>query len=156
MITRTRTLGSLLAVMTVALVSTGAAFAMSTQTLKLSAKMDARQVVVPRKPKGNVAHASGTLAGTLTASGSRWKLTWRIAYSRLDHPSIVVADIHYGRPGKFGPIVVRLCGPGKSGQHGVTKVKGTWVPAIRAGGAFITLITGKNPNGEIRGQIKVG
>jgi hypothetical protein len=112
---------------------------------------------VPHKPKGDVAHATGSFVGTLTSSGSRWKLTWRVTYSRLDHPSIVVADIHYGRRGSFGPIIVRLCGPCKSGgQRGVAKVKAAWVPAIKAGNSFITLITGKNPNGEIRGQIKAG
>ena len=29
------------------------------------------------------------------------------------------------------------------------------MPAIKGGSAFITLITGKNPNSEIRGQIEV-
>ena len=155
MISKTKRLRLLLVIAMFALVSTAAAFSMSTQTLKLSAKMDARQVVVPRKPKGNVAHATGTFTGTLTSSGSRWKLAWRITYRRLDHPSIVIADIHYGKPRHFGPIIVRLCGPCKSGQHGVKKVKATWIPAIKLGNSFITLITGKNPNGEIRGQIKV-
>ena len=36
----------------------------------------------------------------------------------------------------------------------VKRVKATWVPAIKLGTTFLTLITGKNPNGEIRGQIK--
>jgi hypothetical protein len=120
---------------------------------RLTAQMDARQVV-PSKPKGNVAHAVGDLAGTLTGTGAApWKLSWQVTYSRLDSPSIVIADIHYGKPGKFGPIIVRLCGPCKPGQKGVTKLKATWVPAIKSGSAFITLITGENPNGEIRGQI---
>jgi hypothetical protein len=30
------------------------------------------------------------------------------------------------------------------------------VPAIKLGNSFVTLITGKNPNGEIRGQIRAG
>lgn len=134
--------------------TTGVAFAGTASTIKLSANMDARQVV-PKKPKGNVARASGTFTGTLTGRGSTWKLTWKITYRNLDHPRIVVADIHYGKRGKFGPIIVRVCGPcKKSPQQGVVKVKGTWVPAIKAGNAFITLITGRNPNGEIRGQIR--
>jgi hypothetical protein len=132
----------------------GMAFGGAAETLKLSAKMNARQVV-PDKPKGNVARATGTFTGTLTGSGSRWKLSWKITYSKLDHPRIVIADIHYGKPGHFGPVIVRLCGPCKARQQqGVVKVKESWVPAIKAGSAFITLITGKNPNGEIRGQIK--
>jgi hypothetical protein len=132
--------------------ASGPAFGGAAEILKLSAKMNARQVV-PHKPKGNVARATGTFTGTLAAGGLRRKLSWRITYRKLDHPRIVIADIHYGKPGQFGPVIVRLCGPCKTGQRGVVKVKRTWVPAIKSGSAFITLITAKNPNGEIRGQI---
>ena len=96
----------------------------------------------------------GTLTATLSGAGARRKLSWRVTYRKLDHPRLVIADIHYGKPGRFGPVIVRLCGPCKSGQHGVKKVKSAWVDAIENGDSFITLITGKNPNGEIRGQIK--
>ncbi len=153
---RRRTWRAALSVATVTTLAatTGAAFGGTAGTLKLSAKMDARQVV-PHKPKGNVARATGTFSGTLSGSGSRRTLSWKITYSKLDKPRIVVADIHYGKRGRFGPIIVRLCGPCKAGkQQGVVKVKSSWVPAIKAGNSFITLITGKNPNGEIRGQIK--
>ena len=99
----TLTWGAALAVLmgprTVAATS-GMAFGRSAQTVKLSAKMNARQVV-PHKPKG-VARASGTFTGTLTGSGSRSKLSWKITYSKLDHPSIVIADIHYGKPAISG------------------------------------------------------
>jgi hypothetical protein len=135
--------------------ASGVAFAGSAEAIKLSARMDARQVV-PQKPKGNVARATGTFTGTLGGSGSVRKLSWKITYRNLDHPSIVIADIHYGKRGKFGPIIVRLCGPCKTGRHGTTKVKASWVPAIKLGNSFVTLITGKNPNGEIRGQIRAG
>ena len=148
-----RRLGWAALLLAVALAVAASALGAAAQTIGLSAKMDARQVV-PQKPKGKVARATGTFTGTLTGGGSRWKLAWRITYRRLDNPSIVVADIHYGKRGKFGPVIVRLCGPCKSGQHGTRKVKATWVPAIKAGNSFITLITGRNPNGEIRGQIK--
>jgi hypothetical protein len=154
MIGGTKRIWLVLGVTMFALVGAAAALAMSTQTLKLSAKMDARQVVKPRKPIGNVARASGTFTGTLTLKSSRWNLAWRLTYTRLDNPKLVIADIHYGKPGQFGPIVVRLCGPCKSGQHGVVKVNSRRVPGIKSGNTFITLITGKNPNGEIRGQIK--
>jgi CHRD domain len=142
----------LIVVTIVALIATGAAFGEGMASSRVSARMDARQVV-PHKPKGTVARAAGTFTGTLAKGGSGWKLSWRLAYTKLDHPSIVLADVHYGKPGRFGPIIVRLCGPCRSGRHGVVKVKGTWIPAIQSGKAFVTLITGKNPNGEIRGQI---
>ena len=142
----------LFVVATIALVTTAAAFAVSIEKVKLSAKMNARQVV-PTKPKGNVARARGTLKATLSGAGARWKLSWRVTYRKLDHPRLVIADVHYGKPGKFGPVIVRLCGPCKSGQHGRKKVSSLWVDAIENGDSFITLITAKNPNGEIRGQI---
>jgi len=137
----------------VALGVSASAFGAARATVKVSANMDARQVV-PQKPKGNVARAKGTFNGTLTSKGSRWTLSWQLAYSKLDHPTLVIADIHYGKQGKFGPVIVRLCAPCKSSQKGTRPVPGTWVPAIKAGNTFITLITGQNPNGEVRGQIK--
>jgi CHRD domain len=154
MTSRTKRFRLLLVVAVLGLVSTAAAFGTSTETLKVSANMTARQVVKPRKPRGDVAHAFGTFVGTLKSSGSRWSLAWRITYRRLDQPKIVIADIHYGKPGQFGPVVVRLCGPCRSGQQGVVKVKARKIGGIKAGNTFITLITNKNPNGEIRGQIK--
>ena len=122
--------------------------------LKLSADMDSRQVVVPSRPRGDVEDATGKFVGTLARNGSRWWLAWRITYRKLDHPSVVIADMHRGKRGKFGPIVVRLCGPCRSGAHGVRRVEARDVPVIRSGRAFMTLITGKNPNGEVRGQIR--
>ena len=53
-------------------------FAASSATLHLSARMDAKQVA-PRKPKGNLANATGTLSGTLARS-TTWKLSWRLSY----------------------------------------------------------------------------
>ena len=67
----------------------------------------------------------------------------------------MIADIHYGKPHRFGPLLVRLCGPCRPGQHGSRPVTAATVRLIRAGTSFITLITNKNPNGEIRGQIAV-
>jgi hypothetical protein len=145
----------MLGLVAVGVVGTGAAFAARETAPTLSAAMAPGQVV-PSKPKGNVQGAKGSFTATLTNTGTNSKLAWRITYKKLDNPALVIADIHYGKPGRFGPIIVRLCGPCKSGQKGVAKVKGAWVPAIRSGSAFITLITGENPNGEIRGQIKVG
>jgi hypothetical protein len=150
----TRKLKLLLVIAALALLATGTALGAGSGTAKLSAKMTAAQVV-PKKPKGSVAKAVGTFVGTLRLKGKRWQLSWHLTYKGLDHPSIVIADIHYGKPGRFGPIVVRLCGPCKSGQSGVKRVKAARVPAIKSGNTFLTLITGKNPNGEIRGQVKI-
>jgi len=120
--------------------------------VKLAAKMNAR-AVVPTKPVGDVANAAGTFTGTLTQKDGRWKLSWKIVYSRLARPKIVIADIHYGRFRHFGPILVRLCGPCRSGQQGTKPVTAAAARALKTGGSFVTLITNRNPNGEIRGQI---
>jgi CHRD domain len=146
---------TLLLVAALAITAVTAGFAVAS-TMKVSAKMDSRQVVVPRKPLGNVANARGTFVGTLTRVGSRWKLAWQIKYEKLANPAVVIADIHRGKPRHFGPILVRLCAECHSGQSGMKGVTADTVRTMKKGNAFITLITGRNPNGEIRGQIKVG
>src|SRR5262249_33176944 len=119
-------------------------------------RMDAKQVVVPRKPVGDVAHAAGTFVGTLTQKGQRWNLAWRINYANLAKPIVVNADIHQGKPKRFGSILLRLCAECHPGQSGRKVVTPEAAKAMLAGDAFVTLITNKNPNGEIRGQIARG
>jgi hypothetical protein len=50
--------------------------------------------------------------------------------------------------------VVAALRPVQVGTARRQEVKGIYLPMIRAGNTFITLITGKNSNGGIRGQIK--
>jgi CHRD domain len=154
MVTRLSKLRALLVVGALAMIAVTAGFA-AAKSVKVRATMTSGQVVVPRKPFGDVRDATGTFAGTLAQSRARWWLAWKITYRNLDHPIIVIADIHRGKPGKFGPVLVRLCGPCRSGAHGVKVVKASDVPVIKSGRAFITLITARNPNGEVRGQIVV-
>src|SRR5262245_23738689 len=97
----------LLIVPAAALVATGAALGAQPAPNSLVASLGSKQVV-PQKPKGSVAHAAGSFKGTLSGNGAASKLAWRITYKKLDHPALVIADIHYGKPGKFGPIIVRL------------------------------------------------
>ena len=123
---------------------------------RVSSKMNSSQVVVPRKPIGNVKNAQGNFTGTLTQSHGGWKLAWKITYKDLANPVVVIADVHKGKPGHFGPILVRLCAQCHTGQGGVKRVTPEAAKTMQSGGAFITLITGKNPNGEIRGQIARG
>jgi hypothetical protein len=90
----------------------------------------------------------------MTTSGRRGVLRWRISYSGLGSSPLQIADIHYGKPGRFGAILVRLCGPCKSGQSGTKKLSPWAVHSIKSGSAWITIITGRYPNGVIRGQIR--
>jgi hypothetical protein len=118
----------------------------------LKASMNALQVV-PNGPRANLAHASGMFRGTLSRSGSGWKLAWRITYRDIGTPIITIADIHRGKPGHFGPILTRLCAQCHSGQQGRKTLTSADVSMIKSGGAFLTIITDKYPNGAIRGQI---
>jgi hypothetical protein len=107
-----------------------------------------KQVAVPAALAG----ATGALTATLSADD---ELSWHISYAKLGNPRLVVADIHSGPPKQFGPLVMRLCGPCKSGQSGVRKLKPSLAQQLIVGKQWLTLVTDKYPNGAIRGQIAV-
>jgi hypothetical protein len=124
-------------------------------THKLTARMTPGQVVTPSgkpwKVPSRLAHATGSFTGTLSSDGRR--LSWRIAFSRLGSPRLVIADVHAGGKGQFGPVVVRLCAPCRGGQRGVTRLKAGVAQQLVRGRHFITLITDRYPNGVVRGQL---
>jgi len=121
--------------------------------------MNTRQVVTPKnrhwRVPASVRNAHGSFTGTIAVVGTRRTLRWHITYTGVGSNPLQIADVHYGELGHFGPILVRLCGPCKSGQSGTKKISASAVRSIKAGSAWITIITGKYPNGVIRGQIKV-
>jgi len=106
---------------------------------------------VPR-PRGNVGRARGTFAGTVTRRGTTAVLAWRLTFSRLTGRA-VAAHIHRGLPGKAGPVVVPLCAPCRSGVRGRMNVNASVLAALEAGRMYVNVHTGRNPAGEIRGQI---
>ena len=126
------------------------------KTMSLSAAMTPQQVVTPKnKPwraPSDVRNAKGTFTGTVSADGRR--LSWRVSYSGIGNTTAAIADIHYGKRGQFGPILVRLCGPCKSGKSGVTKLGAGAALQFTSGNAWVTVITTKYPNGVVRGQIR--
>ena len=132
----------------------------ASSTYQLRAAMNTRQVVTPKnrrwKAPASLKNAHGAFKGTLTISGSRRTLRWRITYTGVGRPP-QVADIHYGRPGHFGRVLIRLCGPCRSGQSGTKRKKLTarGARALERGRTWVTIITNKYPDGVIRGQIKV-
>ena len=121
-----------------------AAGAASTQ---LKATLTAGQEV----PKQVVKAPGGS--GTFTATLSGRKLVWKLTFGKLSGKA-VAAHIHTGRPGKAGGVAVALCGPCKSGVSGKATLTSALVKAILAGGTYVNVHTAKNPNGEIRGQVK--
>jgi hypothetical protein len=130
----------------------------ASKVYRLSAAMTPGQVVTPQNRPWHVPPALAKARGSLTATldTKRLTLTWRIGYTGLGSPSLVIADIHIGKPGRFGPILVRLCDHCKSGQSGVKKLKAVAPAILLSGNTWLTLITGQYPNGVLRGQIKVG
>jgi hypothetical protein len=128
----------------------------SATSASLRANLDAHHVVTPKNkpwtPPATVAKARGTLTGTFGGANGR-TLNWRITYSGVGSNPLKITDVHYGPAKKFGPILFRLCGNCKSGQHGTKKLTAFQLKEIKAGMAWVTVITGKYPNGVIRGQI---
>ena len=120
-------------------------------TFTLSAKLTAGQEIPKQVVK--VSGATGAFSGTLTKRGVGAKLTFKLTFSHLSGPAFA-AHIHLGKPGVSGNVLVPLCAPCRSGVHGTKTVSGAIAKAIEAGKTYVNVHTTKNPNGEIRGQIK--
>ncbi len=104
------------------------------------------------KPTGAPAGATGSFKGTLAGS----KLTYTLTFKGLSGAAIA-SHLHQGKPGVSGPVVVPLCPPGcTSPMKGTKTVSKSFLSAMKAGNAYVNIHTKKNPNGEIRGQVKVG
>lgn len=122
----------------------------SATTTGLTAKLNAAQEVP--KPKGVTAAAQGAFTAALVRSGSRGTLTWRLTYKGLTGKA-AAAHIHVGAKGKVGAVRVALCGPCKSGARGSAKVDARTATALLGGATYVNVHTGRNPAGEIRGQV---
>jgi hypothetical protein len=129
----------------------------NTADRQFQASLDPRQVVSPAgPPTSNVPaglnSASGMFTGVLDTRSKR--LSWHLTYTGLGRPAVAIADIHYGKRGQFGALLVRLCGPCRSSSpSGVAQVPPARVPALESGASWVTLITESYPNGAIRGQV---
>jgi CHRD domain len=116
------------------------------------------QQVVP-KPSHPVKRASGSLTGDL--DHQMRELNWKLVYRGLSgRPT--KAEIHVGKLGRRGPLLLSLCGPKvakarrcKSGLTGTKIVSKSAVLTLEAGNTYVQLYTRRNPRGEIRGQILI-
>jgi hypothetical protein len=125
--------------------SSGSTTPSSTGTAGLSSQMNAKRVVSPVVgPAWVTPSALSTARGLFTGSLDvvTHKLNWQLTYSGMGKPNLVFADIHVGKAGRFGPVMVRLCGPcmskSPSGQVTLDKAESA---TIRAGGTWVTVIT---------------
>lgn len=112
---------------------------------RLSGQLTAQKEVP--KPRG--AHGTGTFTGTLNGN----KLTWKLTFSGLTGRA-AAAHIHLGRPGVAGGVLVALCGPCRSGQHGTLTVSNKAHDAIERNRTYVNVHTAKNAGGEIRSQVR--
>jgi CHRD domain len=130
----------------------------STATSRLvHARLNSGQVVSPTTgqhapvPPG-LNNARGTFAGELDMASK--ELSWHLTYSGLGTPSVVIADVHYGKVGQFGALLVRLCAPCRTVHpSGMVTVSASARAALLSGASWVTLLTTSYPNGAIRGQI---
>ncbi len=123
-----------------------------TSTTKLRARLNNAQEL----PKPHANGGSGRFTATLTGHALKWTLRWKLTFTNLSGPP-TEALLHLGKRGTVGPVGVGLCGPCTSGVHGKSLVPVNVMAALKTGGAYVNIHTAKNPNGEIRGQIrKVG
>src|SRR5262249_18482857 len=105
-------------------------------------------------PVRNAPGASGVFSATLTLSGRKGTMAWKLTFRKLTGPA-VAAHVHVARVGVSGPVAIPLCGPCHSGAHGTSAVKASVVKALLHHRAYANVHTKKHLNGEIRGQIRV-
>jgi hypothetical protein len=133
------------------LVAAGLAAAGS--TYRISASLNVRQEVPKQVVKAP--NAGGSFSGTVVEKARTSTLKWKLTYSRLSGPA-TAAHIHLGRRGVAGDVLIALCGGNcHSGMTGTAKFASKIVDQIEAGKTYVNVHTAKNPNGEIRGQVKV-
>jgi len=138
----------------VALLSLGAVIALAVTAVSLAAargtnwsvKLTSAQEV----PKQAVADAKA--GGSFTAALTGSTLKWKLSFSKLTGPA-TAAHIHLGGMGKAGNVVVPLCTPCKSGMAGTSKISAALKKDFTKHLLYVNVHTGKNPAGEIRGQL---
>lgn len=99
------------------------------------------------------ARARGSFSARFRAGA---RVTWFLTYSSLSGP-VVAAHVHLGKPGKRGPIAIRLCPPQpcRPTMRGTRRAiaEGSAIrKALVNGRAYVDVHTRRNPRGEIRGQ----
>jgi hypothetical protein len=119
----------------------------SASSTSFKANLDTRQEVP--KETGASVRASGSFTATLSGT----KLSWKLTFDHLTGAA-TAAHVHSGAKGKAGPVIVPLCGPCKSPASGTARVTAAVAKMLSGGGTYVNVHTAKNPNGEIRGQVK--
>jgi hypothetical protein len=138
-------LGGLVAV--VGVVAAVALAKPSMSPMSFKANLDTRQEV-PKESGAKI-----TAGGSFSASVTGTKMTWKLTFKNLTGPA-TAAHVHSGAKGKAGPVIVALCGPCKSPASGTAHITAAVSKMLQSGNTYVNVHTGKNPNGEIRGEVK--
>ncbi len=100
-------------------------------------------------------NATGAFSGSYVEHGKTATLKWKLTYSRVSGKA-TAAHIHLGKRGVAGNVIVPLCASNcHSGMTGTATISEKVVAQLEAGKTYVNVHTGKNPAGEIRGQVKV-
>jgi hypothetical protein len=137
-----------------------AAFAVAALTLTAiaaggthAAKMNFTATLNAGQEKPHPAAMSGA-AGKFTATVTGTTVKWKLTFSHLTGAA-TAAHIHAGKKGVPGPVLVPLCGPCASGVSGTATLTSAQLSSMKNGTTYVNVHTAKNPNGEIRGQIRM-
>ena len=119
----------------------------------ISATLNVKQEVPKQAVKAP--NARGSFSGTVVESGKKATLKWKLSYSHMSGKA-TAAHIHLGKRGVAGNVLIALCGGNcHSGMTGKATFSSNLVDKIERGQTYVNVHTGKNPAGEIRGQVKV-
>ena len=133
---------------TALILSAGAAGGTHATKMKFTAVLNAGQEVP--HPAGAMSGASGKFTASVTGT----KITWKLTFAHLTGAA-TAAHIHAGKKGVPGAVLVPLCGPCKTGVSGTATLTSAEIKSMKAGTTYVNVHTAKNPNGEIRGQVKM-
>jgi hypothetical protein len=101
--------------------------------------------------------ATGALTGKLTIAGKKSSFDWTLTFTHLTGTA-THAGIYFGTTSKTAQLAMLLCNKCSSGAKsyysGSYVASPSFVRFIVDGGAYAIIVTKKNPQGEIRGQIK--
>lgn len=125
----------------------------SATTYRLHATLTAGQQVPPQTVK--TPKASATFTGTLVLDTKTGTLTWQMKSSGLSSP-IKSAYILFPAKGKQMQVSIGLCsgkGCASTAAARSSMLSPTIASVISGRAGYVTIVTAKNPQGEVRGKL---
>ncbi len=81
-------------------------------------------------------------------------MTWSLTLKGLTGLA-TAANVHLGRRGRNGAVAIALCAPCGPAAHGAIVVSRSIFLAIGDRAAYVEVHTARNPEGEVRGQLRM-